>query len=111
MSHIEENNLTERQAEWLAILKACQSSGKSMAAYARDNDLVVKDLYTWKTVLVTKGILSRTDSVGFVKAMIKKPVSHAGEYRVELPNGITVVMPGVADEAGLMNLLRSVMQL
>ncbi len=111
MSNSEENNITELQAEWLAVLKSCESSGQSMVAYARDNDLIVKDLYTWKKVLVTKGILPRTQSAGFVKAAITKPMSQAGHCRIILPNGISVLIPEVADEAGLMDLLRSVMQL
>jgi len=111
MSNIEENTLTERQAEWLAVLKACESSGKSMAAYARENDLVVKELYKWKTVLVTKGVLPQTQSTGFMKAKIKTPLSPAGNCRIILPNGVAVVMPEVADEASFLDLLRRVMQL
>ena len=82
MSNIEENPITELQAEWLAVLKACESSGQSMAAYARANNLVVKDLYKWKQVLVTKGISPRTQSVRFVKATIKKKPNHENECRV-----------------------------
>jgi len=82
-----------------------------MVAYARDNNLTVKDLYTWKKVLVTKGLLPRTESRGFTKAIIKTPVSHVGGCRVLLPNGIAVVMPNIIDETGLQDLLRSVMQL
>ena len=111
MSNIEENPITEQQAEWLAVLKACESSGQSMAAYARANNLVVKDLYKWKQVLVTKGILPRTQSVRFVKATIKKKPNHENECRVVLPNGVAVVMPHIFDETSLLTLLRSVKQL
>jgi len=111
MSNNDENNITELQAEWLAVLKACEASGQSMVAYAKDNNLTVKDLYTWKKVLVTKGLLPRNESRGFVKAIVKMPVSHIGECRLILPNGIVVIIENVADEPSLMGLLRSVMQL
>lgn len=111
MSDIEENPVTELQAEWLSVLKACESSGQSMVAYAKANNLIVKDLYTWKKVLVTKGILPRTQSAGFAKAAIKIPTNHRSECRIILPNGVAVVMPHVSDEISLLVLLRSVMQL
>ena len=111
MPNSKENSLTELQAEWLAVLKACASSGQSMVAYAKANNLGVKDLYSWKKVLVTKGFLQGTRSSGFVKAAIKNPVTQEGNFTIVLPNGVSVVIPAVTDEVKLADLLRSVMQL
>ena len=111
MSDNEEINITELQAKWLAVLKACESSGQSMVAYARDNDLIVKDLYTWKKVLVSKGILPHPGARQFSKVIVEDPVTLAHECRIVFPNGISVIMAGVTDELALNKILRSAMYL
>ena len=111
MSDIQENNLTELQADWLATLQACKSSGKSMVAYARDNDLIVKDLYTWKKVLIAKGLLPQTHTPRFTKANIQHSTDLGHECRIILPNGVTVVIFGNAGEMSLTRLLSSVMKI
>jgi len=105
MSHIEENNLTELQENWLATLQACNTSGKSMVAYARDNDLIVKDLYTWKEVLIAKGLLPQTHKPRFTKAVIQNSNRLSDECRIIFPNGVTVVISGNAGEINLTSLL------
>ena len=111
MSTIDENNLTELQADWLTTLQACKTSGKSMVAYARDNDLIVKDLYTWKKVLIAKGLLPQNHTPRFTKAVIENSNRLSDECRIILPNGVTVVLSGNAREMSLTNLLNSVMKI
>jgi len=102
------NNLTKLQAKWLKIINACESSGKSIRAYADAKGLVVQDLYAWKKVLMSKGILRRP--VRFDKAVLVESSTTPFECRVLLPNGVTVVMSGLA-EGQLGHLLHNAMQL
>jgi len=41
-------------------LRACETSGKGIAAYAADHGLDARAMYTGKKVLVKKGVLPRT---------------------------------------------------
>jgi len=103
------NNLTKLQAKWLKIINACESSGKSIKAYADAKGLVAQDLYAWKKVLVSKGLIPRSH-VRFDKAAIVEPLSTPFECRVLLPNGVTVMMSGLAEDQ-LGHLLHNAMQL
>jgi hypothetical protein len=46
--------LTEHQRYWLKHVQACEASGKSIAAYAREHGLEAKAMYSGKTILVTR---------------------------------------------------------
>ncbi len=58
MTHDSPQDLTEQQRHWLDTLRACESSGQSMKAYAIAQGLEIKTLYGWKKVLVKLGVLS-----------------------------------------------------
>jgi len=102
--------LTKLQSKWLAIIKACEASGKSMRAYADAKGLVAQNLYAWKKVLIAKGLIPRESAGRFIKATIIKPVKNAHECQIILPNGVTVVVTNfIEDQLG--DLLSKAMQL
>lgn len=42
---------TDKQRHWAKILKEAESSGMSLADYAKDNGLGVQTLYQWRSTL------------------------------------------------------------
>ncbi|MCP4331240.1 MAG: hypothetical protein GY785_01195 [Gammaproteobacteria bacterium] len=48
---------TQRQRYWLDHLNATAAGGTSLADYARNNQLKPKELYAWKTRLISLGHL------------------------------------------------------
>ncbi len=109
MTNKPEHKLTIQQSEWLEKLKACDASGKSMKAFARSEGLNIQDLYSWKKTLVKKGVLPRSRTPRFQRVQIMDATGY--ECRILLPNGITVVLPGGAQDMNLANILHSAMQL
>jgi len=105
-----DQNLTESQSRWLKTLQACKASGKTMKAFAASEELDLNELYTWKKVLVKKGVLPRTQKPRFQKVKIVD-TGPVPECRILLPNGVAVILPGGLDSMGMTQLLRSAMQL
>ncbi|NOX08583.1 MAG: hypothetical protein GXP22_03690 [Gammaproteobacteria bacterium] len=68
-------NLTEQQSHWLTILKNCKASGQTMKAFVTSEGLDLQDLYTWKKMLVKKGVLPRTQKPRFQQVKIIDSVS------------------------------------
>lgn len=99
--------LTERQSDWLAKIKACEASGKSVKAFAESEGLRLQDLYSWKKTLVKKGVLPRTRPSGFQRAKIVETYSTEVDCRLVLPNGVTVILSG----GHLQQILQSAMAL
>ena len=87
MAEIVEEKLTQRQRYWLEHLRACEASGKTMRAYAVENEIDVDSFYGAKKRLVQQGVLAGSKEQGFVRAQL---VDHAGGCRVQFPNGIAV---------------------
>jgi len=90
-----EQKLTVQQSDWLEKLTACKASGQSMKAFAASAGLNLQDLYSWKKTLVKKGVLPRSRSSHFQQVQIMDTAGH--EYRIQLPNGVTVILPGHMD--------------
>ena len=97
---IKEITLTERQRHWLEHLRACDASGKGIAGYAAAHGLDAKAMYAGKKVLVKKGVLPRTRPSRFQRAAVKDPV-HGSAWRIQLPNGLSVIFSGVVDARAL----------
>ena len=95
-----EISLTENQRHWLEHLRACETSGKGIAAYAADHGLDARAMYTGKKVLVKKGVLPRTRPSRFQRAEVKDPV-HGSAWRIQLPNGLSVTFSGAVDARAL----------
>ena len=54
--------LTERQQYWLEQIRACEASGKTIAAYAAAHELSAQAMYAGKQMLVRKGILQMDET-------------------------------------------------
>ena len=96
--------LTDKQRHWLEHLRACEVSGKGIAAYAAEHGLDVKAMYTGKKTLVKKGVLPRTRQRRFARAQVKATVTDTA-WRVQLTNGVSVAFSGTVDAKTLSTVL------
>ncbi len=106
MLQTEETSLTERQQYWLKHLRACESAGQTTIAYARENDINVKTLYSARKALAEKGTLPRPQALRFqkVKTAADQPCTN-GQWRIQLPNGVMVAFGGEFDASTLSRVL------
>jgi len=88
--------LTQQQQYWLEQIRNCKSSGKSMKAYAAEQGLAIKSLYSWKKALVKKGVLPRTRQPQFHRVQVIEP-ERGSEWHIQLPNGVSVAFSGNVD--------------
>ena len=56
MGETEGASLTNHQRHWLEHIRACEASGKSVAAYAVEHGFQVRATYDAKKILVKKGV-------------------------------------------------------
>jgi len=105
-----ELRLTDRQRYWLEQIKACVASGKSVAAFAAEHDLDARSMYGAKKVLVRKGVLPRTRPSRFQRVQTAA-VAVGSEWRIQLPNGVSVGFSGTVDAGTLSTVLNTVADL
>jgi hypothetical protein len=104
MSDVEGTALTERQRYWLEQIRACEVSGKTVAEYAAEHGISAQALYAGKKLLVRKGVLPRTRPRRFQRIQVAGiPVGN--EWRIQLPNGVSVFCSGVVDAGVLATVL------
>jgi hypothetical protein len=104
MSEVAGATLTERQHYWLEQVRACQASGKTVAEYAAEQGFSAQAMYAGKKLLVRKGVLPRTRPLRFQRVQIAGiPVGN--EWRIQLPNGVTVSCSGAVDAGSLATVL------
>jgi hypothetical protein len=96
--------LTERQRYWLGQIEVCKASGKSIAEYAAQHGVAAQAMYAAKKLLVKKGVLPGKQRNRFQRAQVVGRVL-ASEWRVQLPNGITVTFSGAVDVGTLTSVL------
>ena len=104
MSVAEEAALTERQRYWLEHVQACEASGKTIAEYAAEHSLAAQAMYAGKKILVRKGVLPPTRPARFQRAHMMRPIV-SSEWRIHLPNGVSVAFSGSVDAATLTTVL------
>ena len=107
MSEVEEMGLTERQRYWLAHAQACEASGKTIAEYAAEHSLAAQAMYAGKKMLVKKGVLPHTRRNRFQRAQVVGSVV-GNEWRIQLPNGVSVAFSGAVDVGTLTTILNTV---
>ena len=95
--------LTERQQFWLEHIQACEASGKSVVEYAATQGIAVRAMYGGKKTLVQKGVLPGTQAVRFQRVQMEAAVSN--QWRIGLPNGVSVVFVGEVDARTLTSVL------
>jgi hypothetical protein len=100
------NSLTEHQRFWLNHVRACEASGKRITEYATEHGLGVRAMYDGKRALVKKGVLPRTHATRFQRAQVVGPVM-GSEWRIQLPNGVSVAFSGSMDAGSLTTVLRA----
>ena len=98
--------LTERERHWLKHIRACEASGQRMSDYAAEHGLEVRALYDGKRTLVKKGVLPRTHQNRFQRARMVDPAV-GGEWRIHLPNGISVAFSGAVEAESLAPILKA----
>ncbi len=104
MSTAEDHTLTAHQRYWLEHVQACEASGKTIAEYAMDQGIDAKAMYAGKKTLVKKGVLPRTRPARFQRAHVVG-VAVGSEWRVQLPNGVSVAFAGPVDARTLTTVL------
>jgi hypothetical protein len=104
MSKVAGATLTERQRYWLEQVRACEASGKTVAEYASEQGFSAQALYAGKKLLVRKGVLPRTRPLRFQRVQVAG-VPVGNEWRIQLPNGVTVSCSGAVDAGSLATVL------
>ena len=102
--------LTERQRYWLEQIKACEASGMSASAYAAERGFHVGGMYAGKKSLIQKGVLPRPDNVRFQRVQTAVETTDT-QWRIRLPNGISVEFCGAVDDGSLSGVLNTVARL
>ena len=102
--------LSEQEREWKAHLDAAEAAGQTLANYARVHELDVSKLYGYRGKIKRKlkraTEPARRGKASFVRVEAK-PQSSCSLVRIELPNGIGVVIEGSCDVPGLISSLAS----
>ena len=98
--------LTGRQRYWLEHIQACEASGKSIAAYSAELGIAARAMYGGKMVLVKKGVLATTRPARFQRVQVME-ATVANQWRIGLPNGVSVAFAGEVDTQALTAILHS----
>ena len=104
MGNTEGTTLTERQRYWLEQVRACEASGKTVAEYAAEQGYSAQAMYAGKKLLVRKGVLPRTRPLRFQRVQVAG-VPVGNEWRIQLPNGVSVSCSGAMDAGALATVL------
>jgi predicted transcriptional regulator len=96
--------LTERQRYWLEHIQACEASGKSMAEYATEHGVKVRAMYSGRKMLVNKGVLPSEQQNRFQRVQVME-TSVNQQWRIGLPNGVSVAFAGEVDALTLTTVL------
>jgi len=110
MSYPEGAVLTERQRYWLEHVQACIATGKTIAEYAAEHGLAAQAMYAGKKMLAKKGALPSMHRNRFQRAQVVGLVV-GSEWRVQLPNGVTVAFSGEVDAGALATVLSTAARL
>ena len=107
MNESQETSLTEQQRYWFKHVQSCEASGKRITEYAAENGISVRAMYDGKRALVKKGVLPRTHDARFQRAQVIESVA-SSEWRIQLPNGMSVAFTGSVDARTLTTVLSTV---
>lgn len=102
--------LTAKQQTWLEHVRAADTSGGSILAYAAENGLTAKALYAWKTRLIRLGAYSPekiSDFTPVEAANLPPPavVSEQPRCRVVLPTGTQIEFLGELSATTIQSIL------
>jgi len=98
------STLTARQRYWLQHIQACEASGKGIAEYAAAQEFDAQAMYAGKSALVKKGVLPSTRPTRFQRVRVMEAAT-SNQWRIGLPNGVSVAFVGEVDERALTTVL------
>ncbi len=98
--------LTERQRYWLEHVQACEASGKSIVEYAAAHGMAARAMYSGKKTLVEKGVLPSIHPTRFQRVQVME-ATLSSQWRIGLPNGVSVAFVGEVDARTLTTVLSS----
>ena len=98
--------LTQRQRYWLEHIQACEASGKSIAEYTSAQKFGAQAMYAGKSALVKKGVLPATQPPRFQRVQVME-AALSSQWRIGLPNGVSVAFVGEVDGQTLTTILHS----
>jgi hypothetical protein len=96
--------LTDRQRYWLEHIQACKDSGKTIAEYAAEQGFTARAMYAGKKTLVKKGVLPGARLARFQRVQVLE-ATPSSQWRVGLPNGVSVAFAGEVDAGSLATVL------
>ena len=104
---VEELTLSEAEQYWHDHIQACETSGKTISAYAAENNLKKWEFHNWKNRLIKKGLVFRSRrKYRFQKVSIAKGISEEREnIKIHFPNGMVLEWNGVISEKQLISFL------
>ncbi|MCX2803400.1 IS66 family insertion sequence element accessory protein TnpA [Microbulbifer thermotolerans] len=94
--------ITKKQKYWLDHYQAAKSSGKSLAAYAREHQLDAKRFHNWVYLLRKRGLIPGSESTKSSGRFVPvKPIGAAvtpapSPAEIVLPNGICLRVPALS---------------
>ena len=88
--------LTNRQRYWLEHCQACEAAGKTIVEYAAAQEFCAQEMYAGKSALVKKGVLPATQPTRFQRVQVMEATA-SSQWRVGLPNGVSVAFAGNVD--------------
>jgi len=100
--------LTERQAYWLKHLRACEASGLTTSAYAKQNRLSVHALYQARKELRRRGVLAsshKRSSVTFAKVRAVPAAAREWRWTIRFPNGAAIELEAPREREDQVHLL------
>ena len=91
--------LRPRERFWLDHLRAARRQGQTLKAYAQTHGLSVSALYSARSTLKRRGVLSEPATSAPTLVPVRIPPAAGAAFRVHLPNGVVVEVPAHADDA------------
>ena len=97
------------------IHKVCVAAGTSEnveltteqeAEYAAAEEFGAQEMYAGKSTLVKKGVLPRTQVARFQRVQVMEAAA-SNQWRIGLPNGVSVAFAGEVDAPSLTAILQS----
>ena len=85
-----DTTLSKRQQVWLDHIRAAESRGMTLAAYAAEVGVRPADLYNWKSKFVKRGVLKARNKAEDFAAVRLPSESDAASCTVHFANGVRV---------------------
>lgn len=105
-----ETIITERQQYWLDHVQAADAFNGTLVEYAKVEDLKVKDLYQWKTLLTRRGFIVGKAIKPKAFIPVQKTSSSAQAVLV-LQNGVRIELAGGIDADNVKTLVLAASEL